>query len=252
LKKALEENYYKAKELKWKDSSALWHEKQGSSESVSQYIVRMKRLARNLDFSPEILHMAKQQGFRPTIHNHVIQKGTANFDEMVKTTKLAESIEDTKTDSTSAALLQMMKRQISAAEKHSYQLEKLSSTGASLQDQHEANRKQFNLAQYSRVLKPTPQNAQRVNYASFSRRAQQDGVERPTNPTQPTGTVCGCSSFSHPPGNCSARGQTSRRCAKISHFARVCKSTRFTAAATTRPQMKQAPAPASDGSADGR
>jgi hypothetical protein len=39
LKKAFEENYYKAKELKWKDASALWHEKQGSSESVSQYIV---------------------------------------------------------------------------------------------------------------------------------------------------------------------------------------------------------------------
>jgi hypothetical protein len=89
LKKAFEENYYKAKELKWKDASALWHEKQGSSESVSQYIVRMKKLARNLEFSPEILHMAIMQGFRPAIRNQVIQKDTSNFDELVKTARLS-------------------------------------------------------------------------------------------------------------------------------------------------------------------
>jgi YesN/AraC family two-component response regulator len=97
----------------------LWHEKQGSSESVSQYIVRMKKLARNLDFSPEILHMAIMQGFRPAIRNQVIQKDTSNFEELVKTAKLAESVEDTTADSTTATLLSMMKTQISAAEKHS-------------------------------------------------------------------------------------------------------------------------------------
>jgi hypothetical protein len=105
---------------------------------------------------------------------------------MIKTAKSAESIEDTTTDSTSATLLQIMKTQISAAEKHSDQLEKLCSTVASLQNQNDANRKQFNRAQYSRVLKPTPRNAQRLNYAIFSRRAQQEGAEdRPTPRSQP-------------------------------------------------------------------
>jgi hypothetical protein len=49
LKKAFEENYLKAKELRWQNASALWHEKQGATEKVTDYLIRMKKLARNLE-----------------------------------------------------------------------------------------------------------------------------------------------------------------------------------------------------------
>lgn len=119
MKKAFEDNYLKAKELGWKDASTLWHEKQGSMERVTDYLISMKKLARNLEFSPAVLHMAIMQGFRPAIRNQVIQKDTENFEEMIKTAQLAESAEEISADSTTTASLSMMKTQISATEKHS-------------------------------------------------------------------------------------------------------------------------------------
>jgi hypothetical protein len=248
LKKALEENYYNAKELKWKDASALWHEKQGSCESVSQYIVRTKRLARNFDFSPEILHMAILQGFRPATRNQVIQKDTSNFEELVKTAELDESVEDTIADSTTATLLSMVKTQISAAEKHSDQLDKLSQTVAGSQEDtnRKCNRPQnANSAgpSHMRTLKPTPQNQQRLICNRFTQRTQQEAADvRPTNQTQPNGTVCGNCAFSHPQGNCLVRSQICRRCAKVGHFARAYRSVRMNSANTNRPQINQSTA----------
>lgn len=55
LKAAFEDNYFKAKELWWKDASALWQETQGATERVEDYVTRMRKLSRNLDFSPDIL-----------------------------------------------------------------------------------------------------------------------------------------------------------------------------------------------------
>jgi hypothetical protein len=77
-----------------------------------------------------------------------------------------------------------MKTQISAAEKHSDQLQKLSSTVASLQGQHDANKNQFNRAPYSTVLKPKPRNVQRLNNTNFSRRTQ-DGKRSSNARSQP-------------------------------------------------------------------
>jgi hypothetical protein len=123
LKKAFEENYLKAKELRWKDASELWHEKQRPTEKVSDYVIRMKKLARNLEFPPAVVQMAILQGFRPAIRKQVIQKDTDNFDEMIKAAKLSESAEEAAGDSSASALLSLMQTQISATEKHSDKLD---------------------------------------------------------------------------------------------------------------------------------
>jgi hypothetical protein len=248
LKKAFEENYLNAKELRWKDASELWHEKQKSTEKVSDYVIRMKKLARNLEFPPAVVQMAILQGFRPAIRKQVIQKSTDNFDEMIKAAKLAESAEDSTGDASASALLSLMQSQISATEKHSDKLDKLSQTVAGLQA--DSSRKFYrpqngnNFAQSSgRQLKPTPQNLQRLNYARFTRSTDQQATgARPFERTQPTGTVCGYCAYTHSQGNCPARGQVCRKCAKIGHFAKACRSVRRDAVNANSTEMHQAPA----------
>jgi hypothetical protein len=164
----------------------------------------------------------------------------------LKRQDLAESVEDTTADSTTATLLSMMKTQISATEKHSDKLDKLSQTVAGLQE--DSSRK-FNRPQnansaepsHMRTLKPTPQNQQRLIYNRFTQRTPQEAAAaRPTNQTQQQNeTVCGNCAFSHPQGNCPARGQICRRCGKVGHFARACRSVRMNATNTTRPQINQ-------------
>jgi hypothetical protein len=247
LKKAFEENYLKAKELRWKDASELWHDKQRPTEKVSDYVIRMKKLARNLEFPPAVVQMTILQGFRPAIRKQVIQKATDNFDEMIKAAKLAESAEDTAGDSSTSALFSLMQSQISATEKHSDKLDKLSQTVAGLQADN--SRKFYrpqnsnNFVQSSgRQLKPTPQNLQRLNYARFTRSADQEATgARAVERTQPTGTVCGYCAYTHSQGTCPARGQVCRKCAKIGHFARACRSVRRDAANGNRTAMQQAP-----------
>jgi hypothetical protein len=41
LKSAFSENYFKAKELRWRDARSMWHEVKGVTERVADYIARM-------------------------------------------------------------------------------------------------------------------------------------------------------------------------------------------------------------------
>jgi hypothetical protein len=208
----------------------------------------MKKLARNLEFPPAVLQMAILQGFRPALLKQVIQKDTDNFDEMIKSAKLAESVEDVAGESSVTALLSLMQTEISATEKHSDKLDKLSQTVAGLQADSNLkfyqpqNSNNFGQPQ-ARPLKFTPQNQQRLNYSRFIRSADQEVTgARAVERTQPTGTVCGYCAYSHSQGNCPARGQVCRKCAKIGHFAKACRSVRRDAVNTSRTAINQAPA----------
>jgi hypothetical protein len=87
------QQYFKPKELRWRDASQIWREKQLPQEKVLDYVVRVKKLARELDLQPEVLKMIILQGFRPAIQAAVIQKGELDMDEMIHVAKLAESVE---------------------------------------------------------------------------------------------------------------------------------------------------------------
>jgi hypothetical protein len=87
------QQYFKPKELRWRDASQIWREKHLPQEKVLDYVVRVKKLARELDLQPEVLKMIILQGFRPAIQAAVIQKGELNMNEMIHVAKLAESVE---------------------------------------------------------------------------------------------------------------------------------------------------------------
>jgi hypothetical protein len=75
LTDSFKEHYFKPKELRWRDASQIWREKQLPQEKVLNYIVRIKKFARELNLQPEVLKMIILQGFRPGIQAAVIQKG---------------------------------------------------------------------------------------------------------------------------------------------------------------------------------
>jgi hypothetical protein len=76
-------------ELRWQYASQIWREKHLPQEEVLDYVVRVKKLARELNFQPEIVQMIILQGFRPGIKAAVIQKGRFDMDEMIYVAKLA-------------------------------------------------------------------------------------------------------------------------------------------------------------------
>jgi hypothetical protein len=65
LTDSFKEHYFKAKELRWQDASAIWREKQLPQEKVLDYIVRVKKLARELNFQLEVLQMIIHARFSP-------------------------------------------------------------------------------------------------------------------------------------------------------------------------------------------
>lgn len=68
-----------------------------------------------------------------------------------------------------------------------------------------------------RLLKPTPQNQQRMNYARFNSGTQSSETRPARQQTQDQ--VCGNCAFQHASGNCPAFGEQCRRCARIGHSA---------------------------------
>jgi TolA-binding protein len=239
------EHYFKPKELRWRDASQIWREKQLPQEKVLDYIVRLKKLARELDLQPEVLKMIILQGFRPAIQAAVIQKGEIDMDEMIHVAKLAESVEVASSDATTQKLLDMMKTSVEAAQKQATELQTLSSKVATMstkQDDNQNNGRQERNRDArtsegrvirQRQLKPTPQNLQRINY---TRQANSQATPMRSFRAPTREAACTKCSLLHSSGSCPAYGQQCRRCGRVGHFARECRSAR--SSTSTRPTQQ--------------
>jgi hypothetical protein len=245
LTNCFREHYFKPKELRWRDASRIWWEKQLPQEKVLDYIVRLKKLARELDLQPEVLKMIILQGFRPAIQAAVIQKGELDMDEMIHVAKLAESVEVAGNDATAQKLLDMMKASVEAAQKQATELQALSSKVATMSKKQDDNqtheRQERNRDAQSgerrtirqRQLKPTPQNLQRINY---TRRANDQATPMRSFRAPAREVACTKCSLLHSSGSCPAYGQQCRRCGRLGHFARECRSAR--SSTSTRPTQQ--------------
>jgi hypothetical protein len=144
----------------------------------------VKKLARELNFQPEVLQMIIHQGFRPGIKAAVIQKGKLDMDEMIHVAKLAESVEVASNDAMTQKLNDMMKASVEAAQKQATELQALSTkitTMSSKQDSGQnAERRERerdtqtrdNRSAGPRPLRPTPRNQQRISYVRQSNNSQ--------------------------------------------------------------------------------
>jgi len=63
----------------------------GTEESVDQYVMAMRKLARAVNVQKDQLCYAIQRGFRPQLLGHVIQTEPTTVEELVKAARADEA-----------------------------------------------------------------------------------------------------------------------------------------------------------------
>lgn len=245
LRGAFIENYFKSPDLLWKTAGDLFSQTQRPEERVDEFVTRVKKCARRLNITDEMLHYAVLHGLRPSIRIHVLQSGVKDLTETVRAARLAEISNNT--DPLTALLLESIKNTTKAAEQQASDIKELSAKLSSLTvapivqqpgfacvETDTANavrrdnfsRQNFDDRQQSsfrgRVVRPSPQQQQRQNFAQNANKGMVQRAFREPR-VEPTENSCYRCGLRHAAGNCRAEGQRCRRCNKIGHFGRVCR-----------------------------
>ena len=230
---AFKNNYYRSPELKWKEAGDLWNQVQGPNERVEDFVTRLRKAARRLNFPPEVLHYAVISGLRGPLKLHVVQQGVRNLDDTIRAAKVAEAAATTTPDVLSMLMLDAMKATAQASEKQAAEIKQLTTRVAALAttqaatDTSSRTTATATFGASKRPLLPTPQNQQRQMYAQRSSIRTDDGP-RSFRRDEQQAPECGRCGTRHRQGSCRADGQQCRHCGKQGHFARVCRSARPT------------------------
>jgi hypothetical protein len=124
--------YAKPKEMNWQTAASLFHEIQEPSGRTLDYLARMRKLGRRLDFPAEILHMAVVQGLRHALKRQVIQNGLVDLETTIRNAKLTESVESTPSYKMSYALVELMKATLENSKQQTNEIKSLSGKVAAM------------------------------------------------------------------------------------------------------------------------
>jgi hypothetical protein len=252
LREAFKETYYPSRELRFKEASAIWQKPQEPNEKVDEFLTRIKRGARRLEISDDTLHLAVVSGLKPNLRCVVLQNGLKDLNETIRLARIAEST--LSTDPVTALLLENMKNTTQIAEKQSQEIRDLTAKVSALS----ADTVLHQLAQKSEASAVTAatddtqtrrmdrmyiprstddrsnQSRDAQRYRNFRPRAalpqrerewRNAGARQQARPavTQPR-TECARCGLDHSRDSCPAENQICRRCSRIGHFARRCRS----------------------------
>jgi hypothetical protein len=249
LKDAFKETYYPSQELRYREASALWRDVQGPHEKFDDFLTRLRRGARRCQISDDLLHLAVLNGLRPNLRCQILSSGIKDFPETIRLARAAEAT--LSTDPVTALLLENMKNTSQMADKHSQEIKELSTKVTELS----ANAAIGQSAQKSEAssVAATTENSYsgQVNRAfnprsTDSRNDRGRGAQRPRGPpmgapqprnwrnagarqqarsaAQQSQNVCTKCGLDHNRGYCPADEQTCRKCQRVGHYARCCRS----------------------------
>jgi hypothetical protein len=216
LLRTFKENYYKSDQLKWKEASELWNQRQGVTERVDDFVTRVRRAARRLNIADDILHYAVLNGLRSNIRGHVLQQGVKTLKAMIEAARIAET--SASADPLTALLMENIKATSQAAEKQAADLKELNAKVSALtaaaavvpavhatqstfsreSDSRHPQRDFRPRPNTGRQLKDTPQRRQRDNYV---RNQMQNQPNRP-RPAPTTQRKCDRCGSRHDSGQC--------------------------------------------------
>ena len=90
LSKAFEARYQSPDTLKYKCANDLFTKKQADTESVDEYITRLRKLARLIGADDSILKFAVINGLKPYLSAQVLQAKPDSVDKILEVARLAE------------------------------------------------------------------------------------------------------------------------------------------------------------------
>jgi hypothetical protein len=231
LKRAFQENFFKSRELLCKEAGDLFNQMQRPEERVDDFITRLKRCARRLNITDDTFHHAVLHGLRGPIRLHVLQQGVTDLEQTLRAARIAEA--STAADPLTSLLLETIKTTTNMAEKQAADIKELSAKISALATSNNGtmapvayaesdqlvtnavsrnskptfddNRRRDNFR--PRVVKQTPQNIQRANYARQTAN-RKSVIQTSFRQPQTTSYDCRNCGLHHQRGECKAFGQS--------------------------------------------
>ena len=94
LTAAFEQRFITSDHLKWHRATELFEKTQGHSETVDDYVSRLRKIAKTIPLDENVTRYAVIRGLRPYLKTQVIQRNPANMEEVLKAARAAEVTED--------------------------------------------------------------------------------------------------------------------------------------------------------------
>ena len=256
--------YFPSPELKWRNAADMFQIKQHATETVVDFVSRIRKHAGKIELSDQLINAAFINGLRTPLRTHVIQQGVSELEASIRAAKIAE-VAGVNTDSEmSAILLETLKNNAKMQSEQMTQIKSLTEKVAELstgQTKHMAaaaagitrtatdERQTYNSVErgdgeprqnytrrfdnrrddsdHPRSYRLTPQRTQMENHDRLQHNRFTPQQAENARQHTPNGIQCtNCGGVHTSPAQCRARNLHCFTCQKLGHLSAYCRSGR--------------------------